>query len=62
MMMVEQFNTDPAYRARVEADPVLHENGRAHEQRVASLCRALDLMDGAPLPVPLPCSPLKSLH
>ncbi len=61
MMMVQQFNTDPAYRARVEADPILHENGRAHEQRVASLCRALDLMDGAPLPTPVPWAQFKAL-
>ncbi len=60
-MMVEQFHTDPAYRARVEADPVLHENGRAHEQRVASLCRALDLLDGAPLPTPVPWAQFKAL-
>jgi hypothetical protein len=33
-----------------------------HEQGVASLCRALDLMDGAPLPVSFPCPPLKALH
>ena len=50
VMMVGQFHTDPAYREKVEADPVLHENGRAHEQRVAALCRAWDLLDGAPLP------------
>ncbi|MEI2790463.1 MAG: hypothetical protein V9E93_16520 [Steroidobacteraceae bacterium] len=62
MMMVEQFNTDPAYRARVEADPILHGNGRAHEQRVASLCRALDLLNGAPLPVPVPWPDVPARH
>lgn len=33
-----------------------------HERGVASLCRALDLMDGAPLPASFPCPPLKGLH
>jgi hypothetical protein len=62
LMMAHQFQTDPAYRERVEADPILHEDGRAHEQRVASLIRALDLMDGAPLPVAAPWLPFKALN
>jgi hypothetical protein len=35
---------------RISSDPRLHENGRAQEQRVAALYRALALMRGAPLP------------
>lgn len=36
----------PEDRARMERDPLLHENGRAHELRVASLIRAHDLLSG----------------
>jgi hypothetical protein len=43
------FLTDEE-RERIDADPRLHENGKAHEQRVAGLVRAVALLRGAPLP------------
>lgn len=48
MMEARQFHTDERHRARVEADPVLHEG--AHDRRVADLCRAWSLLNGSPLP------------
>jgi hypothetical protein len=43
------FNSDEDI-ARIEANPLFHEHGKAQEQRVAALYRALALVRGAPLP------------
>lgn len=37
-------------RARIYADVQLHENGKAHERRVAGLARLVALIRGVPLP------------
>lgn len=51
-MGAERFHADARWRAAVERNPVLY-NG-AHERRVAELCKALDLLNGGPLPVGVP--------
>lgn len=51
----------PAHLERIALTDEAEARAR-HEQGVASLCRALDLMDGAPLPVAMPFPLLKSLH
>lgn len=51
----------PAHLERVASINEAEARAR-HEQGVASLCRALDLMDGAPLPASFPCPPLKSIN
>jgi hypothetical protein len=51
----------PAHLERVASFNEAEARAR-HEQGVASLCRALNLMDGAPLPAAFPCPPLKSMH
>ena len=51
----------PAHLERVATIDVAEARAR-HEQGVASLCRALDLMDGAPLPVGAPWLPFKALN
>jgi hypothetical protein len=54
MHETERFFRDPEYRARVEADPNLHENGRQHMQRVENLIKAWNLLNGEPLPTGKP--------
>ena len=48
MIGPELYHTDERHRARVDANPVLHQG--AHDRRVADLCRAMDLLNGAPMP------------
>lgn len=38
-------------RARIEADPRLHEHGEAQMRRIAALYRTVALLRGAPLPI-----------
>lgn len=59
-MMVGECSL-PAHLERVANTSEAEARAR-HEQGVASLCRALDLLDGAPLPAVFPCPPLKSLN
>lgn len=59
-MMIGELSL-PAHLERVGSISAAEARLR-HEQGVASLCRALDLMDGASLPVAMSCPPLKALH
>jgi len=54
MHETHRFFSDPEYRARVEADAKLHENGRHHMQMVQDLCRAWSLLTGESLPTGKP--------
>jgi hypothetical protein len=54
MHETERFFSDSEYRARVEADSKVHENGRLHMKRVEDLARAWRLLNGEPLPAGLP--------
>ena len=52
---------DDRERERMERINVRYSQ-EMHERRVASLCRALDLLNGAPLPVAGPCPELPVRH